>query len=189
MFGGPLSDIPYRVSPGFSSIDAGMYVWAAALHHSSPPLSSVLPSVGGRSAVAVAPLPRRLHLGPLTHAVVSALASTPNGEFVTVLCLCSCHCLTVSGSTGQWCPLMRNCAGGRFFLRLPIRVPPCLPLGLATLWLGHCIPVSSSIGQCYPWMMYAEVCGCSSHPAVTLRVDGSRCMWPFRSSLGVPTTG
>ena len=52
----------------------------------------------------------------LTHAltvyntppVVSALASNPNGEFVTVLCLRSHHCLTVSGSTGQWCPLMKN---------------------------------------------------------------------------------
>ena len=63
----------------------------------------------------------------LTHAVtvydtppvVSALASTPNGEFVTVLCLHSRHCLTVSGSTGQWCPLMRNCAGGRFFSAFP----------------------------------------------------------------------
>ena len=54
MFGGPLSDIPYRVSPGFSSIDAGMYVRAAALHHRSPPLSAVLPSVGGCCAVTVA---------------------------------------------------------------------------------------------------------------------------------------
>ena len=131
----------------------------------------------------------------LTHAVtvcntppgVSALASTP--KFVTVLCLRSRLCLTVSGSTGQWCPLMGNCAGCKFFLRLPIRVPLCLPLGLATLWLGRCIPVSGSTGQCYPWMMYAVVYSCSSHPAVTLRVDGSRCMWPFRSSLGVPTTG
>ena len=50
MFGGPLSDIPYRVSFGFLSIDAGMYVWAAALHRRSPPLSAVLPSVGGRCA-------------------------------------------------------------------------------------------------------------------------------------------
>ena len=81
----------------------------------------------------------------LTHAltvydtppVVSALASNPNGEFVTVLCLCSHHCLTVSGSTGQWCPLMRNCAGGGFLLHLLIRVPPCLALALATLWLFH----------------------------------------------------
>ena len=64
MFGGPLSDIPYRVSPGFSSIVAGVYVRAVALHRSSPPLSAVLPSVGGRCAVAVAPLPRRPHLGP-----------------------------------------------------------------------------------------------------------------------------
>ena len=91
----------------------------------------------------------------LTHAVtvyytppvVSALESTPNREFVTVLCLHSRHCLTVSGSTGQWCPLMRSCAGGRFFLRLPIRVPPCLTLGLATLWLGRSIPVSGSTEQ------------------------------------------
>ena len=91
----------------------------------------------------------------LTHAVtvystppvVSALASIPNGEFVTVLCLRSCHCLTVSSSTSQWCPLMRNCAGGKFFLRLPIRVPPCLTLGLATLLLGRCIPVSGFTGQ------------------------------------------
>ena len=64
MFGGPLSDIPYRVSPGFSSIDARMYVWAAALHRRSPPLSAVLPSMGGRCAVTVAPLPRRPLLGP-----------------------------------------------------------------------------------------------------------------------------
>ena len=91
----------------------------------------------------------------LTHAltvyntppVVSPLASDPNGEFVTVLCLRSHHCLTVSGSTGQWCPMMWNCAGGRFLLCLPIRVPPCLTLGLATLWLGRCIPVSGSTGQ------------------------------------------
>ena len=33
-----LATIPYRVSPGFSSIDAGMYVRAAALHRRSPPL-------------------------------------------------------------------------------------------------------------------------------------------------------
>ena len=76
----------------------------------------------------------------LTHAltvyntppVVSALASNPNGEFVTVLCLRSHHCLTVSGSTGQWCPMMRTWECGRFLLRLPIRVPLCLPFGLAT---------------------------------------------------------
>ena len=91
----------------------------------------------------------------LTHAltvynippVVSALASNLNGEFVTVLCLHSYHCLTVSSSTGQWCPLMRNCSGGGFLLRLPIWVPPCLTLGLATLWLGRCFPVSGSTGQ------------------------------------------
>ena len=64
MFGGPLSDIPYCVSPGFSSIDAGLYVQASALHRRSPPLSAVLPSMGGRCAVAVAPLPRCLRLGP-----------------------------------------------------------------------------------------------------------------------------
>ena len=57
------------------------------------------------------------------------------------------------------------------------------------LWLGRCIPVSGSTGQLYLWMMYAAVCGCSSHPAVTLRVDGSRCMWPIRSSQGVPAAG
>ena len=113
----------------------------------------------------------------------------PYGEFVTVLCLRSHHCLTVSGSTGQWCPMVRNWECGRFLLCLPIRVPPCLPLGLATLWLGRCIPVSGSTGQLYPWMMYSVVCGCSSHPAVTLRVDGSLGMWPIRSSQGVPTTG
>ena len=52
----------------------------------------------------------------LTHAltgyntppVVSVLASNPYGEFVTVLCLSSHHCLTVSGSAGQWCPMMRT---------------------------------------------------------------------------------
>ena len=42
-----LAAIPYRVSPGFSSVDAGMYVRAAALHRHSPPLSVVLPSEGG----------------------------------------------------------------------------------------------------------------------------------------------
>ena len=82
-----------------------------------------------------------------THTVVSVLASHPNGEFVTVLCLRSLHCLTVSGSTGQWCLMMRNCEGGGFLLRLPKREPPCLTLGLAALWLGRCIPVSSSTGQ------------------------------------------
>ena len=81
------------------------------------------------------------------HPVVSALASNPNGEFVTVLCLRSHLCLTVSGSTGQWCPVMRNWEYGRFLLRLPIRVPLCLPFGLAALWLGRCIPVSGSTGQ------------------------------------------
>ena len=54
MFGGPLSDIPFHVSPGFSSIDAGLYVRAAALHRRSPSLSAVLPSMGGCCAVAVA---------------------------------------------------------------------------------------------------------------------------------------
>ena len=41
--------------PGFSSIDAGMYVRAAALHRRSPPLSAVLPSEG--DAVG-SPMPR-----------------------------------------------------------------------------------------------------------------------------------
>ena len=59
-----LAAIPYRVSPGFSSIDAGMYVRAAALHRRSPPLSAVLPSEGGRCAVTDAPLPRRPRLCP-----------------------------------------------------------------------------------------------------------------------------
>ena len=53
-----LAAIPYRVSPGFSSVNAGMYVRAVALHCRSPPLSAVLPSEGGRCAVADAPLPR-----------------------------------------------------------------------------------------------------------------------------------
>ena len=53
-----LAAIPYHVSPGFSSIDAGMYVRAAALHRHSPPLSAVLPSEGGRCAVTDALLPR-----------------------------------------------------------------------------------------------------------------------------------
>ena len=85
----------------------------------------------------------------LTHAltvydtppVVSALASNPYGEFVTH------HCLTVSGSTGQWCPMMRTWECGRFLLRLPLRVPPCLPFGLATFGLVRCIPASGSTGQ------------------------------------------
>ena len=76
----------------------------------------------------------------LTHAltvyntppVVSALASNPYGEFVTVLCLRSHHCLTVSGSASQWCPMMRTWECRGFLLRLPLRVPPCLPFGLAT---------------------------------------------------------
>ena len=42
-----LAAVPYHVFPGFFSIDAGMYVRAAALHRRSPPLSPVLPSVGG----------------------------------------------------------------------------------------------------------------------------------------------
>ena len=57
-----LAAIPYCVSPGFSSIDAGMYVRAAALHLRSPPLSAVLPSAGGRCADTDAPLPRRPRL-------------------------------------------------------------------------------------------------------------------------------
>ena len=125
----------------------------------------------------------------LTHAltsyntppVLSALASNPYGEFVTVLCLRSHHCLTVSGSTGQWCPMMRNWECGRFLLRLPVQVPPCLPFGSVSACL-------SPVPQWYPWMVSAAVCGCSSHPAVTLQVDGSRCMWPIRSFQGVPTT-
>ena len=52
-----LAAIPYRVFPGFSSIVAGMYVRAAALHRRSPPLSAVLPSEGGCCAVTDAPLP------------------------------------------------------------------------------------------------------------------------------------
>ena len=83
----------------------------------------------------------------ITPPMVLALASNPNGKFVTVLCLRSHHCLAVSGSTGQWYPMMWIWVCGRFLLRLPIRVPPCLPLGLATLWLGRCIPVSGSTGQ------------------------------------------
>ena len=41
MFGGLTCAIPYRVSPGFSSIDAGMHVRAAALHRRSPPFSRI----------------------------------------------------------------------------------------------------------------------------------------------------
>ena len=48
-----LAAIPHCVYPGFSSIAAGMYVRAAALHSRSPPLSAVLPSEGGRCAVTV----------------------------------------------------------------------------------------------------------------------------------------
>ena len=59
-----LAAIPYRVSPGFLSIDTGMYVRAAALHCHSPPLSAVLPSEGGRCAVTDAPLPRHPRLCP-----------------------------------------------------------------------------------------------------------------------------
>ena len=59
-----LAAIPYRVSPGFSSIDAGMYVRVAALHRRSPPLSAVLPSAGGLCAVTDALLPRRPRLCP-----------------------------------------------------------------------------------------------------------------------------
>ena len=59
-----LAAIPYRVSPGLSSIDAWMYVRATALHRRSPPLSAVLPSEGGRCAVAVTPLPRHPRLCP-----------------------------------------------------------------------------------------------------------------------------
>ena len=59
-----LAAIPYRVSLGFLSIDAGMYVLAAALHRRSPPLSAVLPSEGECCAVTDAPLPRRPRLCP-----------------------------------------------------------------------------------------------------------------------------
>ena len=54
-----LAAIPYRVYPGLKSIDAGMHVRAAALHHRSPPLSAVFLSEGGRCAITDAPLPRR----------------------------------------------------------------------------------------------------------------------------------
>ena len=59
-----LAAIPYRVSPGFSSIAAGMYVRAVALHRRSPPLSVVLPGEGGCFAVTDALLPRRPRLCP-----------------------------------------------------------------------------------------------------------------------------
>ena len=59
-----LAAIPYRVSPGFSSVDAGMYVRVAALHRRSLPLSAVLPSEGGRCVVTDAPLPRSPRLCP-----------------------------------------------------------------------------------------------------------------------------
>ena len=59
-----LAAIPYRVSPGFSSTDAGMYVRAAALHRRSPPFSVVLPSEAGCCAVTDALLPRRPRLCP-----------------------------------------------------------------------------------------------------------------------------
>ena len=132
----------------------------------------------------------------LTHAltvyapppVVSALASIPNGEFVTVLCLRfhHSHCLrfrrpVVSNDEdlGVWrVPSLPSLTGTSVSA-----IQPC------NLWLGRCIPVSGSTGQWYPWVMYGAVCGCSSHPAVTLRVYGSRCMWPIRSSQGVPATG
>ena len=132
----------------------------------------------------------------LTHAltvyapppVVSALASIPNGEFVTVLCLRfhHSHCLRFRR------PVVSNDED------LGVRRVPSPPSLTGTsvsairpcnLWLGRCIPVSGSTGQWYPWVMYGAVCGCSSRPAVTLRVDGSRCMWPIRSSQGVPATG
>ena len=88
-----------------------------------------------------------------TPPVVSALASNLYGEFVTVLCLCSHHCLTVSGSAGQWCPMMRTWECGRFLLRLPLRVPPCLPFGLASFgsvaaFLSPVPPDSSTHGWC-----------------------------------------
>ena len=79
-----------------------------------------------------------------TPPVVSALASNPNGEFVTVLCLRSHHCLTVSGSTGQWGPMMRNWECGGFLLRLPIRVSPCLPFGSVAAFLSLVPPDSST---------------------------------------------
>ena len=97
----------------------------------------------------------------LTHAltvyntppVVSALASNPYGVFGTVLCLRSHHYLTVSGSAGQWCPMMRTWECGRFLLRLPLRVPPCLPFGLATFgsvaaFLSPVPPDGSTHGCC-----------------------------------------
>ena len=65
-----------------------------------------------------------------TPTVVSALASNPKGEFVTVLCLCSHHCLTVSGSTGQWCPMMWIWECGRHRLSLRYGVCGFMPVSL-----------------------------------------------------------
>ena len=95
----------------------------------------------------------------LTHAltvyntppVVSPLASNPYGECVTVLCLRSHHYLTVSGPASQWCPMMRTWDCGWFLLRLPLRVPSCLPFSLATFgsvaaFLSPVPPDSSTFG-------------------------------------------
>ena len=88
----------------------------------------------------------------LTHAltvydtppVVSALASNPYGEFVTVLCLHSHHCLRFHR------PVVSNDEdlGVRKVPSPPSltgtsvsAIRPCNP------WLGRCIPVSGSTGQ------------------------------------------
>ena len=79
---------------------------------------------------------------------------------------------------------------------LGVRQVPSPPsyTGTSVSALRPCNPLAWSLHSCLRFHrtvvpMDDVRCGCSSHPAVTLRVDGSRCMWPLRSSQGVPTTG
>ena len=146
-----LAAIPYRVSPRFSSIDAGMYVRAAALHRRSPPLSAVLPSEGGRCAVADAPLPRRPRLCPSWR----RLRPPPRCYYDRSLCFFWLFVLCVSqpkmscgvvlyGHRKYWrnssshfpglCRLVLTCSHDSLFLRYPAidivwRGPVFLALG------------------------------------------------------------
>ena len=77
------------------------------------------------------------------------------------------------------------------------RVPsPSSHTGTSVSDLRPCCPLARSLHSCLLFHrtvvpMVDVCCGLrlSSHLAVTLRVDGSRYMWPLRSSQGVPTTG
>ena len=121
-----------------------------------------------------------------TPAVVSAVASNPSGEFVTVFSLRSHHCLRfhrpVVSNDEELC--------GR-------RVPsPPSHTGTSVSDLRPWCPLARSLHSCLrfhrtvvPMVDVRCSLRLSSHPAVTLRVDESHYMWPLRSSQGVPTAG